>query len=94
MTSITVSSYHSLNPENELFAYRYPHYIYSWCSENNPPLPQNITINLAQPLVIYELLSGGYSFDNGAYVRAFSLEYSETGNSDVKANQLPKVAMW
>ena len=90
MTSIIVSS-HSLNPENELFAYRYPHDFYCWCSERDPPLPQNITINLAQPLVIHELLSGGYY--SGGYVRAFSLEYSETGNSDVKANKLPKVVI-
>ena len=66
--------------------------MYSWCSETSA-LPQNITINLTEPVLLYGLLSGGYGDGSSRieYVNAFSLKYSEEDNSNVIVDHLPKV---
>ena len=77
-------------PPEDLFAFTYPFDNDAWCSGTNI-LPQNVTINLTEPLVIYGLLSGGYSDPFIVYVNMFSLEYSEADNSKVIVDHLPKV---
>ena len=92
VSSVVVTEPFLVNyPPEELFAFSSPFDGFCWCSATKT-VPQNITINFTEPLVIHVLLFGGYAVDPAtAYVRAFSLEYSEADNSDLIVDHLPKV---
>ena len=89
---VAVSNYLPVYPAEEIFSFSSPFDIYCWCSGTNI-LPQNITIDFTGPLIIHGMLLGGYGIGSStrSYVTAFSLEYSETHNSDVIVDHLPKV---
>jgi hypothetical protein len=81
-------------PPEEIFAYSYPFTVYSWCGEAGADLP-NVTINMTEHVVLHGLLSGGYrnSAGNMQYVTAFSLDYTETDDSDRVLHQLQSDAV-
>ena len=91
VSDAVVASSQSTYPRYELFDFSYPFDLFCWCS-GTIQLPQNVTVHFTEPLVIHGILLGGYgSGSSRSYVTAFSLEYSETENSDLIVDHLPKV---
>ena len=101
--SVRASSYSSLNPPEELFAFTYPSSFYTWCSDTFVPPPYNVTINMTEPVILYELLSGGYRLSTLVtsstplmtvdYVTSFSLDYLETDDGDIMSYQHQMVSL-
>ena len=85
-----VTSHNLAYHPEEIFAIEYPlstaSNTYTWCSGINVDHSPNVTINMVEPVLLYGLVSGGYSITE--HVTAFSLEYSETAEGDVVPYQL------
>lgn len=98
--SVRTTSNSFSQPPEELFAFTYPSSFYTWCSGTSVPLPHNITVNMTEPVVLYELLSGGYRPSTSLttppmtedYATSFSLDYMETDDSDVMPYQRQMVS--
>ena len=88
MFSVRATSYAEGYPTEEIFAFDHPSTKYTWCSDGSDSDAPNITINMTEPVLLYGLLSGGYSFIILENVTAFSLDYSETDGAEVVPYQL------
>ena len=99
VSSVRATSYSVSFPPEELFAFTYPSSFYTWCSGTAVSLPYNVTINMTEPVILYELLSGGYRSSSLVttppmtedYVTSFSLDYLETDDGDILSYQYQMV---